>query len=212
CNGDPSPATAYGVLVGIRASLQERLGRSDLKDIRVAIQGLGHVGWRLAQHLHRAGARLWVTDVRPEVLKRAAAELDAKVVEPDAIYNQPVDVFAPCALGAVLDDQSIPRLQAKIIAGSANNQLAEDRHGEMLWQRGILYAPDYVINAGGVIDVANELGGYDPRRARLHVARIADTLSEIYRRAQRSGKPTDQVADHIAEERFERRRTTAAAA
>lgn len=210
-SGDPAPATAYGVLVGIRVSVQEHLGRANLKGVRIAIQGLGHVGWRLACYLQRAGAQLWATDILPEARKRAGVELGARVVEPEAIYSQPVDVFAPCALGAVLNDQTIPRLQARIVAGSANNQLAEDRHGELLWQRGILYAPDYVINAGGVIDVAHELGGYDPRQARLHIERIGETLTEIYRRAHRTGSPTHRIADLIAEERFQLRRTVAAA-
>ncbi len=210
-SGDPSPATAYGVLIGLQASVQERLGRSDLKDTRIAIQGLGHVGWCLAHYLLRAGARLWVTDIRPEVRARAATEFDAKVVEPNAIYAQPVDVFSPCALGAVLNDQNISQLQARIVAGSANNQLAEERHGEMLRQRKILYAPDYVINAGGVIDIAQGFDGYDPRQARLHIEQIAETLAEIYRRAQRSASPTNRVADRIAEERFQLRRTVAAA-
>lgn len=210
-SGDPSPATAYGVLVGIQASVQARLGRGDLEGVRIAIQGLGNVGWCLARYLHRAGAQLWVTDILPETLERAAVELGARVVEPEAIYTQPVDVFAPCALGAGLNDQTIPRLRATVVAGSANNQLAEDRHGELLWQRGILYAPDYVINAGGVIDVAHELGGYDPVQARLHIARIAETLTEIYRRAQRAGHPTNWIADRMAEERFELHRTAAAA-
>ncbi|MDN5872069.1 MAG: amino acid dehydrogenase, partial [Nitrococcus sp.] len=210
-SADPSPATAYGVLVGIEASVQQHLGRGDLEGVRVAIQGLGHVGWRLAEHLRQAGALLWVTDILAETRERAAAELDARVVEPEAIYTQPVDVFAPCALGAVLNDQTIARLQARVVAGSANNQLAEDRHGEMMWRRGILYAPDYVINAGGVIDLAQELGGYDPSQARSRVTRIADTLIEIYRRAHRTGSPTNRVADHIAEERFQLRRGVAAA-
>ena len=210
-SGDPSPTTALGVLVGLRASLRERLGRDDLTGTRVAIQGLGHVGWYLAEYLRSAGARLWVTDIRAEARERAAAELEATVVEPDAIYDQPVDVFAPCALGGVLDEQTIPRLQARIVAGSANNQLAADEHGEMLRRRGVLYAPDYVINAGGLIDVAHGFGDYDPRQARLHIERIAETLGEIYRRAQQTGSPTNRVADRIAEERFQRPRTVAAA-
>lgn len=210
-NGDPAPATAYGVLVGIQASVRERLGWSDLQGVRMAIQGLGHVGWTLARYLRQAGAHLWVTDLLPEARERAAAELEATVVEPDAIYAQPVDVFVPCALGAVLNDETILRLQARVVAGSANNQLAEDRHGEMLRRRDILYAPDYVLNAGGVIDVAHDFGDYDPQETRRHIAGIADTLTEIYRRAQRTASPTNQVADHIAEERFQRHRTVAAA-
>jgi len=210
-SGDPSPATAYGVFSGIAASVKDALNGRDLRDIRVAIQGLGSVGWDLARRLHEAGARLWVTDIHSENLVRARQQLNAEVTEPERIFDTDVEVFAPCALGAILDDETIPRLKARVVAGAANNQLAEDRHGEMLRERGILYAPDYVINAGGIIDVAYEWTGYDAQTVWNHIARIADTLRAIYARASRVGAPTSQVADRMAEERFQRRRSEEAA-
>ncbi|ROR35208.1 Glu/Leu/Phe/Val dehydrogenase dimerization domain-containing protein [Inmirania thermothiophila] len=201
-DGDPSPATAYGVFVGIRAAVAHRLGRSDLEGLRVAVQGVGSVGRRLAAHLAAAGARLWVTDIDPERRGQAAETLGAEAVPPEAVYDLDVDVFAPCALGAVINDATVPRLRAKVVAGAANNQLAAPRHGEALARRGILYAPDYVINAGGVIDVCYEHLGLDPAGLRAHIERIGDNLAEIFRRAEREGRPTAWVADRIAESRF----------
>lgn len=201
-SGDPSPATAYGVFIGLRAAVKYHLQRDDVDGLRVAVQGVGHVGYRVAKYLHEAGARLWVSDIYDDQAERAGADLQATVVAPEGIYDQDVDVFAPCALGAVINDDTLPRLRAKVIAGAANNQLAEDRHGEELMRREILYAPDYVINAGGLIDVAHERIGYDRERMLRHIERIDDTLMEIFERAERQGLPTNVVADHIAEERF----------
>ena len=187
-NGDPSPATAYGVFIGLQAAVRQRLGRSDLDGLTVAIQGLGNVGFRLARHLKEAGARLWVHDIQPDNLARAVDELGATPVNAEEILSLPVDVLAPCALGAVLNDDSIPRLHARVIAGAANNQLAQPKHDEMLRQRGILYAPDYAINAGGIIDVFYERFGGEPQAVREHIDSIAQTLTEIFcaRRAGRS--------------------------
>jgi leucine dehydrogenase len=199
---DPSPATAFGCFVGIKASVTERLGRSDLKGLRVAVQGLGHVGYDLAQQLRDAGAELVVSDINEGAVAKAAAELGAKAVGLDEIYGQDVDVFAPCALGATINDETIPQLKARVVAGSANNQLAEDRHGQALADRGILYAPDYVINAGGVIHIYHEGPDYDKQAAFAHVGRIAETLEEIYARSRSAGIPTHEAADRIAEERF----------
>jgi leucine dehydrogenase len=201
-SGDPSPATAYGVFIGLRAAVKHRLQRDDVDGLRVAVQGVGHVGYRVAKYLHEAGAQLWVSDIYDDQAERAGADLQATVVAPERIYDQDVDVFAPCALGAVINDDTLPRLRAKVIAGAANNQLAEDRHGEELMRREMLYAPDYVINAGGLIDVAHERIGYDRERMLRHIERIDDTLMEIFERAERQGLPTNVVADHIAEERF----------
>jgi len=202
-SGDPSPATAHGVFVGLRSAVEYKLGRRDLDGVRVAVQGVGSVGFRLAQRLRAAGAEVWVSDLYPDQAQRAVDELGATAVESERIFELDVDVLAPCALGAVINDRTLPRLHAKVIAGAANNQLAEDRHGRELMERGILYTPDYVINAGGIIDVAYERGGhYDRDAAVAHIERIAETLHEIFERADRERLPTSIVADHIAEERF----------
>ncbi len=203
-SGDPSPATAYGVFVGIRAAVEERLGRSSLAGLKVAVQGVGNVGFDLARQLREAGAQLWVTDIHRDALTRAGRELGATVVAPEDIFGLEVDVFAPCALGAVINDHSLPRLKAKIVAGAANNQLAEPRHGAELFRRGILYAPDYVINAGGIIDVYYERTGFDRAAVMAHIEGIHDNLMTVFARARREERPTGEVADAIAEERFRR--------
>ncbi|ADU51264.1 leucine dehydrogenase [Thermaerobacter marianensis DSM 12885] len=203
-SGDPSPATAYGVFRGMKACLGEVFGDESFQGRVVAIQGMGHVGYHLARLLHEAGARLVVTDVDPERARRAAREFGAQVVSPEAIYDVECDVFAPCALGAILNDQTIPRLRCRIVAGSANNQLAEPRHGEELARRGILYAPDYVINGGGVIHVADEYapGGYDRDRAFARVATIYDKVKAILTVAREQGITTAEAADRLAEQRI----------
>lgn len=201
-SGDPSPITARGVFVGIQAAVRHRLGRDNLQGVRVAIQGLGNVGYHLASQLHAAGARLWVADINQDAVRRAVDELGAVAVTNEEIYDQEVDLFAPCAMGAILNDTTIPRLQAGIVAGAANNQLAEKRHGMALMERGILYAPDYVINAGGVIDVCYERSDMAPQQVMQQVDGIGDTLTEIFNRAEQQHKPTDVLADQLAEERF----------
>jgi len=203
-SGDPSPATAYGTFIGIQAAVKERLGRDSLDGLRVAVQGVGNVGYDLARQLKEAGARLWVTDIHREPLVQAGRELGATVVAPDEIFGLDVDVFAPCALGAILNDATIPQLKAKIVAGAANNQLAEARHGVELMKRGILYAPDYVINAGGIIDVYHERIGFERAALIRHIEGIRDNLMEVFERAREEARPTAEVADAIAEERFRR--------
>jgi len=200
--GDPSPATAYGVYAGLKASVAERFGSDDLTDIRVALQGLGAVGYDLAKRLVDDGAVLCVSDINKQALAKAERELGAKIVSPDSIHAVEADVFAPCALGAVLNDDTIPQIKAKVIAGSANNQLAELRHGEMLADRGILYAPDYLINAGGVIYISHVGPNFDVDRAFAHVGQIAKTLTEIYARARKDRTTPDVAADRMAEEKF----------
>jgi leucine dehydrogenase len=204
-SGDPSPATAYGVLEGMKACLEAATGTADLSGRHVAIQGLGHVGVNLARLLREAGATLTVTDLEVERGRRLAADLGATWVEPDDIYDVECDVFAPCALGAVLNDDTIPRLRCRIVAGSANNQLQEPRHGEELKRRGILYAPDYVINGGGVINVADEFhrDGYHQERAFARIRRIGDQLREIIATAERENIPTSEAADRVALARLE---------
>ncbi len=203
-SGDPSPATAYGVFVGIKAAVKERLGRDSLQGLRVAVQGVGNVGFDLARQLKEAGAELWVTDIHREALVAAAKELDATVVAPDEIFGLQVDVFAPCALGAIVNDDTVAQLKAKIVAGAANNQLAAPRHGTELWRRGILYAPDYVINAGGIIDVYHERTGFDRAALLEHIEGIYGNLMEVFARSRHEERPTGEVADAIAEERFRR--------
>ncbi|GAA0365053.1 Glu/Leu/Phe/Val dehydrogenase dimerization domain-containing protein [Bowmanella denitrificans] len=200
-DGNPAPSTAYGVFVGLRASVRHALG-SDLNGVSVAIQGLGHVGYRLAEHLYKEGAKLYVTDIYPDNLDKAVQEFGATVVSPDEIFALDVDVFAPCALGAIINDNSLSLLKAKVVAGAANNQLAEERHGQMLKEKGVLYAPDYVINAGGVIDIYHQKMDSSAEAMRKHIEGIGDTLLEIYQRADEQGLPTNLEANKMAEERF----------
>jgi leucine dehydrogenase len=201
-SGDPSPLTALGVFEGIRACVAEARGSDALEGVAVAVQGLGHVGYHLCRLLHEAGARMMVADLNAAAVEGTVAEFGAKAVEPDEILFVPCDVFAPCALGAVVDDETLPRLRCSIIAGSANNVLAEARHGEALAERGILYAPDYVINAGGLINVADELEGYNRERATKRVMRIRDSVERIIAISKRDGVPTNVAADTLALERI----------
>jgi leucine dehydrogenase len=200
--GDPSPYTALGVFVGIKASLRHRFGSDSLEGRTVCVQGLGHVGMDLARQLHSAGARLVVADLHRPALDRAVAEFGAHIVSADRAHATEVDVFAPCALGAGLNDVTIPEIAAPIVAGAANNQLAEARHDEMLRARGILYAPDYAINAGGVISIALASPGGDDRLVRDKVTDVGTTLTQIFERSERLALPTQQVADAIAEDRL----------
>lgn len=200
--GDPSPFTARGVYQGIKAAVKHRFDREGLEDIKVAVLGVGNVGYQLAVLLHEAGASLWVSDVFDQPLARAADELNATVVAPDAIFDQDVDVFAPCAMGAVINNETVKRLRASIVAGAANNQLEYEACGESLHQRGILYAPDYVINAGGVIAVWYEYTGRNQGLLAGQVDGIHDTLLEIFDRAQTDHQPTNYIANRIAQARL----------
>lgn len=204
--GDPSPATAFGVFMGMKAAVRHRLGASGLSGLRVAVQGLGHVGIALAAHLAEAGAELVVADLDEARVAAAVERFGAEAAETGRIHAQPADVFAPCALGAILNDETIPELQAPVVAGSANNQLAEDRHGTALADRGVLYAPDYAINAGGIINITYESTrtgkSYDRQAAFAHVARIQDTLARIFEIADAERIPTSQAADRLAQQRL----------
>jgi leucine dehydrogenase len=210
--GDPSPSTAYGVFVSLREAVYHKLGRTDLNGVKVAIQGLGNVGYRLAQQLRDAGAELFVTDIIQANVDRAVRELNATAVKGDKIFSLDVDVFAPCALGAAINDQTIAQLKVSIVAGAANNQLATVQHGYQLHQRGILYAPDYVVNAGGIVDVYyqrkmfEENYGVENYAADLEakVEGIGATLREIFVRSDSENVPTFVIADQVAEERFTR--------
>ena len=204
--GNPSPYTGYGVFQGIRAAVAHKLGHNDgLHDVSVAIQGLGSVGFDLARRLHGSGARLQVADINGAAIARAVDEFGAVPVDTHEVHAADVDVYAPCALGAVIHDGSVDEIRAHIVAGSANNQLAEARHGAELAARGILYAPDYVINAGGIIEIAHgaDFGGrHDDGEIFAHLDRIHATLLEIFERADAEGAATNFVADQMAEERF----------
>jgi leucine dehydrogenase len=198
--GDPSPWTADGVFMGLQAAMQHRLGSDSLRDLKVAVQGVGKVGYDLCRQLHAAGAKLVISDVNESNLQRAQADFGAQVVTPDQILTQDVEVLMPCALGAILDEQSIPLLRAKIIAGAANNQLATPEDGQRLRDLNILYVPDYVINGGGIVSAALEyMGDKTEDDVRAQVALIPNRLSEIFTRADQLQKPTNLIADAMAE-------------
>ena len=201
-SGDPSPFTALGVRRGIEACVKFKLGRDDLQGVHIAVQGVGHVGYHLCKELHAAGAKLTVADVDRLKSERAQREFGAAIVAIDQVAYVDCDVFAPCALGAGLNDATIPYLKARIVAGAANNQLAEPRHGNDLHARSILYAPDYAINAGGLVNVAQEVKGYDPKLARQNTLRIYDTIWDICERSKKMGAPTHKVADIMVEEKL----------
>ncbi len=201
-SGDPSPFTALGVRRGIEACVQHKLKKKDLKGVHVAVQGVGHVGYHLCKELHAAGAKISVADVDPLKAERATREFGAEIVALESIHKIPCDVYAPCALGSALNDTTVSGLQAKIVAGAANNQLAEPRHGDDLHARGILYAPDYAINAGGLVNVAQEAKGYDASVATKKTLEIFDTILDIAQRSERTQTPSYRVADIMVEERL----------
>jgi leucine dehydrogenase len=201
--GDPGPKTALGVYLGIKAAVKFRLGRTDLEGVKVAIQGLGGVGHHLCGLLAADGAELFVADVQPSAVQRAREQFKAHPVPADEVLALDVDVFSPCALGAVLNSKSTPRLRARIVAGAANNQLAQDEDGAALQAAGILYAPDYVINAGGIISVSREYhGGASEAQVIADIHAIPARLIEIFERARRENRTTNQVADQMARERL----------
>lgn len=201
-NGDPSPYTAQGVFNGIKAAIKSKLQKDNLQGLHVAIQGVGNVGYRLAKLLHAEGVKLTICDHDPNLVKRCVDDLGATAVDLDKIYAVECDIFAPCALGAILNEQTIPQLKTKIVAGAANNQLADPHHDKMLHERGILYAPDYVINAGGLIYVYTKYANTPAEEADKRVEQIYDTLINIFARADKMLKPTGEIADLIAAEQL----------
>jgi leucine dehydrogenase len=202
-SGDPSPFTAHGVLMGMKAAVQHKLKTDSLKGVRVAVQGLGNVGSNLVDYLYNEGASLVIADIDSEKVKNLEQKYSAKSVAPDQIAFQDVDVFAPCALGAGVNDTTISKFKCKVICGGANNQLAEDRHGSALRELGILYAPDYVVNAGGLMNVFVELEGYSKDRVLAHTKRIYETTTEVFNIADKEDLPTNKAADRLAERRMQ---------
>ena len=200
--GDPSPFTAHGVVCGIRACARDVYGNSNLSGLKVAIQGVGHVGYNLAKELHKEGSELIVADIREELTKRVFQEFGTKVVPVEEIYSVDCDIFAPCGLGATINDETIPKLTCKIVAGSANNQLEENRHGRILHEKGILYAPDYVINAGGLIAIYMESKHSTPEEGIKKVEEIEEKIDTIIAVSKENNEPTYEIANRLADERI----------
>lgn len=203
-SGNPSPVTAYGVYMGMKAAAMEAFGSDSLAGKKVAVQGVGNVAYKLCEFLHEEGAILTVADINQASVDRAVNEFGATQVDVSEIYSQDVDIFAPCALGAIINDETIPQLKAKVVAGAANNQLKEPRHGDKLNELGIVYAPDYVINSGGVMNVADELNGYNRERAMKRVEGIYDTITRIFEISKTEGIASYAAADRLAEDRIAR--------
>jgi leucine dehydrogenase len=201
-SGDPSPVTARGVFRALQAAAKHRWGSDDVAERTVALQGCGSVGYYLASNLHHAGARLMVSDVDPTKVERVIKEFGALAVAPQEIYATDAEIFAPCALGGIINDETIPQLKVEIVVGGANNQLLEPRHGDELDRLGILYAPDYAANAGGMISGCRELLGWEASQSAAKVEEIYDTLLGIFRMAEAEGIPTYKAADRLAEERL----------
>jgi leucine dehydrogenase len=203
-SGDPSPVTAWGVYQGLIACAEEAWKESSIAGRKVAVQGVGKVGYWLVKHLRDAGAEIVVSDVDVDAVARAVREFEVDTADPDKIHAVECDIFAPCALGGIIRDDTLPELKCRIVAGSANNQLEREEHGEALQQMGVLYAPDYVINAGGLINVADELRGYDRQRAMAKVEGIYRTLREVFLVARERGVSTAKAADAVAQARIDR--------
>ncbi|MBD2440523.1 tryptophan dehydrogenase ScyB [Nostoc sp. FACHB-110] len=208
-SGGPAPITALGVFLGIKAAVNFTWQTQRLEGMRVAVQGLGNVGKNLCRHLHEHGVQLFVSDISPEKAAEIKHLYGATVVEPEEIYGLDVDIFSPCAMGGIINSQTIPLIQAKIIAGAANNQLENERlHGQRLIEKGILYCPDYVINAGGIINVYNEMIGYNEEKAFQQVNNIYDTLLKIFSIAHQQAMTTNDASKRLADERILKARTS----
>lgn len=203
-SGDTSILTAYGVFLGIQACVEEAFGTKELCGVAVAVQGAGKVGSKVCRHLREAGASLIVADVRKDSVEKVARETGARVVDPDRILGVQCDVLSPNALGHVLNGETIPNLKCKVIAGGANNQLASKEDGDRVWKRGIVYGPDYVVNAGGVIQVADELQGYNYERSKSRVERIPALLKTVFAISKAEGINTDEAATRLVEDRIGR--------
>lgn len=203
-SGDPSPFTGYGVYMGVKASAKMAFGSDDLSNRSVAVQGAGNVSYHLVKNLRKEGAKVYICDIFQEKAETIAKEFGAEFVDPESIYDLDVDIFSPCALGGVVNDDTIDRIKAPVIAGGANNVLEDEHeHGQLLIQKGVVYAPDYVINAGGLINVSNELEGYDEHRAIDQVSRIYDTILDILKYSQEHNLPSIQASNILAKKRIE---------
>lgn len=203
-SGDPSPVTAYGVYQGMKAAAKIRFGEDSLKGKAVAVQGVGHVGEYLVGHLAEEGAKIYISDINEDLLKHVSSKYGAEIVGLDAIYDVDMDIYAPCALGATVNDDTLSRLKCSIIAGAANNQLKkEDVHGVAVLERDIVYVPDFMINAGGVINCYAEVKGLSSEWAHEKAGDIYNTTIDILTRSQETGVPTYQIANDMAEERIE---------
>lgn len=201
-SGDPSPYTAHGVLMGLKAAAKFKMGSDELKGVRVTVQGLGNVGTNLVKYLVQEGAKVTVADLDAEKVKKHVDEYKVNAVSVDEIVTLETDIFAPCALGAVVNDQTIGKLKCKAIAGGANNVLAEHKHGDQLRELGILYAPDFVINAGGLMNVFVELEGYSPDRAFEKTRKVYDNCWKVFEIAKKENLGTHVAANRMAEERI----------
>jgi leucine dehydrogenase len=202
-SGDPSPVTAYGVYMGMKACAKVQFGSDSLEGKTIAVQGVGHVGEYLVKHLAAEKANVVITDIHEDTLKRVANEYGVKVVAPNEIYDVPMDIYAPCAMGATINDETLSRLTCSIISGAANNQLAiEEKHGLEVMNRGIIYAPDYTINAGGVINCFSEVEGLSSEWAHTKAEEIYTTILNIIHRSKEANIPTYQIANKMAEERI----------
>lgn len=202
-SGNPSPFTALGLFVATQRTAKEAFGSDDLTGKTVSVQGVGNVAYSLCKHLHEAGAKLIVTDINEKAVQRAVDDFGAEAVGLDEIYSVEADIFAPCALGGILNDETIPELKVKAICGSANNQLLDiEKHGKALLDRGIVYAPDYVVNSGGVINVADELEGYNKERATAKVKEVYNQIDKIFTIAKDENISPQHAADHLAESRI----------
>lgn len=204
-SGDPSPVTAYGVYIGMKACVNEKWGNDSLRGRKIAVQGAGQVARYLCEHLYSEGAEIFITDINDDKIKRVLETIKAHIVKPDEIYDIKADIFSPNALGAIINDSTISKFNFDIIAGGANNQLEdENRHGQMLLEKNILYAPDYVINAGGLINVANELEGYRQDRAMKQAEGIYEIVKRVFKISKEQKLPTNIASNHIAEERLQK--------
>jgi leucine dehydrogenase len=201
-SGDPSPFTAYGTLQGLLAALQVKFGNEDVGKYSFAVQGVGHVGMEYVKLLRERGAKVFVTDINKELVQKAVDDHGAEAVAPDQIYDVDADVYSPCALGGTVNTNTLPRLKCQIICGAANNQLANDEIGDEVERKGILYAPDYAVNAGGLMNVSLEIDGYNRERAMRMLRTIYFNLGRIFEIAKRDNIPTYKAADRMAEERI----------
>ncbi|MCL4166432.1 UNVERIFIED_CONTAM: hypothetical protein GTU68_054545 [Idotea baltica] len=205
--GNPSPITAYGVFMGMKAAAKYKFGSDVLEDRKVLVQGIGHVGESLVEHLTNEGAKVIITDINQERLEEVSRKYDATIYTGSDIFSEAIDIYAPCALGATINDDTIHKLKAKVVAGAANNQLAiEEKHGPILQERGIVYAPDFLINAGGIINVYAELEGYDKKEIMRKTENIYNTTLEILSNADANNITTNRAALNIAQSKIENRK------